>query len=81
MITLYCGLYFTSGSLHIAVDVVLIVFIVGVNLYFFIAVLFCYLRIPKIKATWYIRLVKIVGRIALLNKEYSLNIAKDKNDV
>ena len=81
MITLYCGIYFTSGSLHIAVDVVFIIFIVGVNLYFFIAVLFCYLRTPKIKAIWYIRLVKIVRRIALLNKDYSLNIGEDRDDI
>ena len=55
-------------------------FLMGMNYYFFSALLFCFLRIPNINSTKYAKLVRAVRLMALLSNKYSESMIKDDEE-
>ena len=77
IITLYCGLYFNSGSLSAIADGAVLLFLSLVNYMFFTKLLFCFMRIPNVKYVWYYKIVRVVRILAFVSSKYSVNILND----
>ena len=80
LITLYSGIYFNSGSLAFWMDIVLILFLTVVNYYFFSAIIFCFLRIPNLRYERYYKVVRVVRKVAFLDKAYPENMKMDEEE-